>query len=290
VSAQEVRQPTVVAPIQLPSRQAMVQSRITKGAPYSAETLTESVQALSDGNRIVRRTMTRVFRDAEGRVRTERFDTNGELTTINISDPVDGHTYTLYPKTKKAYRNGVIIATPSGTAVATVTPGGRGTITTGTGPGGTVTVSAREGSTGEPTAGAGVSAGARGGRGGGRGAGTGSGSGVMRGGGRGGAAAGKATQDDLGQQVIEGVLATGTRRTTVIEAGAIGNEQPINIVSEEWFSPDLQVLVLTKHSDPRVGETTFRLSSIVRAEPARTLFEVPADYTLEQSFIRRQEK
>jgi hypothetical protein len=98
---------------------------------------------------------------------------------------------------------------------------------------------------------------------------------------------GDTTREDLGQQTIEGVTATGTRTTTVITAGAIGNDQPIRIVSEQWSSPDLKVLVLTKFSDPRSGETTYRLSGILRAEQPRTLFEVPADYTVQQSVIKR---
>ena len=85
--------------------------------------------------------------------------------------------------------------------------------------------------------------------------------------------------------------ANGTRSTTVIPAGAVGNEQPITILSEQWFSPDLEMLVLTKHSDPRVGETTYRLTNIARAEPDRSLFQVPADYTLKdrQPLLRRQQ-
>ncbi len=101
---------------------------------------------------------------------------------------------------------------------------------------------------------------------------------------------GQTTREELGQQTIEGVTATGTRTTTEIPAGAIGNEQPIKIVSEQWFSPDLQVLVLTKHTDPRVGETVYRLVGIVRAEPSRSLFELPPDYTLKESVIRRQDR
>ena len=84
------------------------------------------------------------------------------------------------------------------------------------------------------------------------------------------------------------MIATGTRTTTTIAAGTIGNEQPILVVSEQWFSPDLKVLVMTKHSDPRNGETTYRVMNVVQAEPARSLFEVPADYTLKDSVIRRQ--
>jgi hypothetical protein len=86
---------------------------------------------------------------------------------------------------------------------------------------------------------------------------------------------------------MDGVLATGVRMTTIIPAGAIGNAQQINVVSEQWMSPDLKVLVFTKHSDPRQGETTYRLMNIVRAEPDRSLFVVPPDYTIKEQFVRR---
>jgi hypothetical protein len=103
------------------------------------------------------------------------------------------------------------------------------------------------------------------------------------------AAAMPGTKEDLGEQVIEGVRARGTRTTTTIAAGSIGNEQPITVIAEQWFSPDLEVLVMTRHSDPRVGETTYRLTNIVRSEPDKTLFQVPSDYTIkEPTAIRRQ--
>ncbi|HYP02228.1 MAG TPA: hypothetical protein VER76_18700, partial [Pyrinomonadaceae bacterium] len=55
-----------------------------------------------------------------------------------------------------------------------------------------------------------------------------------------------------------------------------------------WYSPELQTVVMTRHSDPRFGETSYRLTNINRGEPARTLFEVPSDYTVkEQSPVRR---
>jgi hypothetical protein len=99
---------------------------------------------------------------------------------------------------------------------------------------------------------------------------------------------GRTVKEDLGNQIVEGVMATGTRSTLTIEAGAIGNVQPIHVVSEQWYSEDLKVLIMTKHSDPRSGETTYRLTNIVLAEPQRALFEVPADYTLKDSVIRRE--
>ena len=90
-----------------------------------------------------------------------------------------------------------------------------------------------------------------------------------------------ARSESLGKQAIEGVDAEGTRKTIEIPAGEIGNERPIEIVFERWYSPELQVVVMTKHSDPRFGETTYRLTNINRSEPAGELFQVPADYTVQ---------
>jgi len=66
-----------------------------------------------------------------------------------------------------------------------------------------------------------------------------------------------------------------------IQANAIGNQAPIVIVSERWYSPELQVVVLTRRSDPRFGETVYRLVNIVRAEPSTDLFEIPSDYRIQ---------
>jgi hypothetical protein len=92
---------------------------------------------------------------------------------------------------------------------------------------------------------------------------------------------GDAKTEDLGKMFIEGVQAQGTRTTTTIPAGDIGNDRPINIVDERWYSPDLQMTVMTKHSDPRTGDTNFALKNINRSAPPPTLFEVPSDYTVQ---------
>ena len=89
-----------------------------------------------------------------------------------------------------------------------------------------------------------------------------------------------AKTEQLGKTFIEGVQADGTRTTTTIPAGEIGNERPINIVDERWYSPDLQMTISTKHSDPRSGETNFSLKNINRSSPPPYLFEVPSDYTV----------
>ncbi len=92
-----------------------------------------------------------------------------------------------------------------------------------------------------------------------------------------------AKTESLGTQTIEGVEAEGTRTTISIPVGEIGNDRPIDIVSERWESPSLQVVVLSKHKDPRNGETIYRLTNINRAEPAHSLFEVPSNYTVKES-------
>jgi len=86
----------------------------------------------------------------------------------------------------------------------------------------------------------------------------------------------------LGTQTINGVTAEGTRYTRTIPAGAIGNQSPIVITSERWYSSDLQMVVLSKRSDPRTGETITQLTNIQRSEPDTTLFQVPSDYTVKK--------
>jgi hypothetical protein len=81
--------------------------------------------------------------------------------------------------------------------------------------------------------------------------------------------------EDLGTQTIEGVSAQGKRETVTIPAGQIGNERPIEIVTETWFSPELHTMVLRKHSDPRLGDSTYRLTDIKRNEPDAALFQPP---------------
>jgi hypothetical protein len=86
--------------------------------------------------------------------------------------------------------------------------------------------------------------------------------------------------ESLGRQILAGVPADGQRITVTIPAGQIGNAQLIQIVSESWYSPDLEVIVLSKRSDPRFGDTVFQLSGLSREEPPSTLFVVPADFQI----------
>jgi hypothetical protein len=83
----------------------------------------------------------------------------------------------------------------------------------------------------------------------------------------------------IGERRIEGLKVTGSRLEFTIGAGEVGNEQPITVRTDQWFSPDLGVVVSSTHNDPMIGETTYRLEQINRTEPDAALFAVPGDYT-----------
>jgi hypothetical protein len=270
--------------------------KVVKNAPYSAQSVTETVQALADGNRIVRKNTAAVYRDGEGRTRRDQtlgaigpFAAAGDPPqTFFINDPVAGVNYILDPRSRTA-RKLILPRWNAEQKDGTV----RVTVTTdptkktdqkiltedyvGTAPGASAArvTTLRRPAPGEfemalpappPGEGFGVTEFYR------------------------SPSSSDSKKESLGKQTIEGVEAEGSRSTTTIPAGAIGNEAPIQIVSERWYSPELQTVVMTRHSDPRFGETTFRLTNINRTEPARSIFEVPSDYTVKEApspMIRR---
>jgi len=91
---------------------------------------------------------------------------------------------------------------------------------------------------------------------------------------------GKGETKALAAKEFEGVKAEGKATTWTIPAGQIGNQKPIQVSSESWYSPDLQVTVYSRYSDPRTGESTYRLAGLKRAEPGGDLFKVPEDYKM----------
>jgi hypothetical protein len=93
--------------------------------------------------------------------------------------------------------------------------------------------------------------------------------------------------EDLGEQVLEGLLVKGTRLTDTIPAGTIGNDRPIDIVTERWYSEDIDAMVLQRFSDPRFGETTYTLVNVARGEPSPDLFEVPQGYEIKAAEMPR---
>lgn len=244
------------------------EAKVVKGAPYSADAVTEMAQNLADGNRIVRTTRGSVARDGEGRTRREQmlgalgpFMTDKAPRAAFLNDPVAGVHYVLELDEKVARK----MPTP---AVFRGEGGGPGPL----GPGGHRVMHFQKR--------------------------------VMMNGTQvedvntewsSGGAGEQPKSESLGEKTIEGVNAEGTRTVVTIAAGTIGNERPLEIVSERWYSPQLQAVVMSRHSDPRYGETTYRLTNIDRDEPDASLFTVPADFTVKDAphgdvvkVIRRQ--
>jgi hypothetical protein len=251
-----------------------VGGKVIKGAPYSAEAVSENIQVLQDGNRIVRKNSSAIYRDGEGRTRTEHtlrsigpYAVAGDPPqTSFIFDPVAGIHYTLEPNSKIAHKMEMprFEKGDPGDTVVFVTADHNETVVHDD------TVKMRK--PGVPPARA-----------------HGKSLAIATVDVRGGVAEVRTDRpenlktESLGKQNIEGIEAEGTRNTFTIPAGEIGNEQPIYIVTENWYSPELQVTVMRKHSDPRQGENNFRLTNIRRAEPDASLFSVPADYTVKEN-------
>jgi TonB family protein len=355
--------------------------KVVKGAPYAAEAVTEVIQTLGDGNRIVRRSSTQIFRDSEGRTRREQnMAAIGTWVTadqgaqrIYINDPVESVNYILDPRAQTAQKmtlSSIRVARPS---MAPGVAGGRissDSVSAGAVTGTQIKVSGgvlqgsatnrvqpayppiakAAGATGAVQvqvtlneAGKVVEAQAV------------SGHPLLR-----DAALAAARQwefkpiqisgnpvkaqglltfnftlegvsepvnaaiatttatavagtavapaavltttqpngtrvriesrkEELGKQIIEGVEAEGTRTIATIPAGAVGNERPIDIISERWYSAELQTVVMSRHLDPRSGETIYRLTNISRTEQPANLFQVPTDYTIRDAQMMRRQ-
>jgi hypothetical protein len=90
------------------------------------------------------------------------------------------------------------------------------------------------------------------------------------------------TREALGTSEMEGFTVTGTRISITIPAGERGNDKPMTTTSERWFSPDLQMELLTKSESPETGQHTHKLVNIRTGDPDPALFQVPADYTVRE--------
>lgn len=221
------------------------------GAPYSAISTTERVQTLADGNRIIQTTSGTIARDSQGRIHREESlpglkTSDGDAAQIvMIDDPVAQVHWTLDAQNKVAMKMPLPNIKGAPIAIANSTsPTNKSFFYVASG-----------GNLGPFTSVAKSSAGSN---------------------------DSNSSTTDLGTQTIEGVSAQGTRVTRTIPAGQVGNEQPMVITTETWYSPDLKVLVMSKSSDPRMGDTTYTLTNIQRSEPSPTLFQVPADYTVKE--------
>jgi hypothetical protein len=243
-------------------------------APYTAEATTETSRLLGDGNRIVQSSTVSIARDRLGRTRREQgLAVIGPLVAgqpagkqVVITDPASRTTYILDLENRKALR----WRTPA-FSLPPVARRGDGTVASGTGAGGVMFEAAAAApvdvavlhalpTTGAVTLG-GVSVAAH--------------------------HAPTPHVEDLGTQSMEGIAVQGTRSTVTIPEGQIGNERPIEIVSERWVSPQLQTLVSSRQDNPLFGETSYRLTNIVLGDPPAWMFEVPPDFEIVESPVTR---
>jgi hypothetical protein len=227
---------------------------VVPNAPFSADAVTTVTQTLGDGTKIEQRTTAKWYRDSTGRVRREqtvigldRLSPQGQPQTTITFDAVPGDPtpYVLNPATRTARRTPRGVQWFNGSLDSLLNYG----LAINTGNGTTT------GRLYYP-------------------------SGFGRG--QGAAVPGdvRPVEEQLGTRQVEGVKATGTRWTTTIPAGRIGNDRPIQIVEEQWESPELNMVLSSRFSDPRTGVVEYRLANINRSEPRADLFTVPADYTV----------
>lgn len=218
------------------------------GKPFSATEQHHSLQVLADGTRIENNETNTFYRDDQGRTRNEHGPA-GE-THVMIHDPVAGYSVVLDPSHKIAHKLAGLAHLPG-----MPPPPAEGASAGGHhGP-----QMAMVTATATATAGGGNF--------------------IFR---REEMDLKDAAKEDLGTDTINGVLAQGTRTTMRIPAGQIGNDRPIQVVNERWYSSELQTLVKSSNKDPRFGETTFELTNIDRTPPAAALFQIPADYTIDE--------
>jgi TonB family protein len=321
------------------SQELSFDNLLVKGAPFSAEIVSETIQPLLDGNRIVQRSEGRVYRDSEGRTRSERTYQMGgsseQQQTITIYDPIANVNSILDPEARivrktpfffgQGGRGGgldgvVTLINPDSSSEAKKIPMAYGIlqglavkkvqppyppVARAAGAQGAVRVQVLISETGEVIEATVVS-----------------GHPLLRGAALEAArrwqfkptevsakvvkvqgiltfnftlvsnenqasveAAKRATKystntEQLGKRTVEGVECEGTRTVTTIPIGAIGNERPLEMAGETWYSPELKMIILSKRSDPRFGESTYRVTNISRTEPETTLFQVPSDYAV----------
>jgi hypothetical protein len=295
---------------------------VVKDAPFSAEMVFERIQTLSDGNRIVTRSSTVMYRDSQGRIRNEHSfklphligDKNREHKTISIFDPVGGVSYTLDPQTRTAYKY-TLPSPPRSSDVVPSISYSKGskfkTVVSQLGKqlglnvvyddsvketqqindpielenvtmakaldiilrtykcsfeqvdGRTIRIyEENPGKSPGPESFESFYANVPP---------------YLK-------ASSMLTlldrSESLGKQMIEGVEAEGKRIIQTIPATATGNERPIEVLHERWYSWELQIDVMTKWIDSRLGESTQRLTNLTRSEPDASLFQVPTDYTI----------
>ena len=213
------------------------------GRPYSATAVTHTVQMLADGSQIETTRSQALYRDDQGRTRTEANDGRN----VQILDRIAGINYGIDTVAKTA-RAVEIMRAGRG---ANVTPVPVATASQG------AVESLRDAviqldtlREGTPSSQA--------------------------------ARRPNLVTEDLGTQSFYGIQAKGARTTNTIPVGAIGNNRELKVVTERWDSEDLGIMIKSVNTDPRFGTTTYELTNISTSSPDPSLFRVPAGYTVVQ--------
>jgi Surface antigen variable number repeat len=225
------------------------------GRPFSAIATTQTAQTLLDGTHVSQTTASALYRDAEGRTRVETSEpgapSSEPVKSIMIRDPGAG-TYRLDPARKTALKL-AMAGIPVGPA-SSARAGGRGARGANPSDSNSDIAARRIQVLNDARRELDQVAATYNG--------------------------GKVSVDDLGTLTVNGIPARGTRLTTLVPVGAIGNDKEFHSVTERWFSSDLNLLVKSVSTDPRFGTTTYELTNISRQAPDPSLFQVPADYRI----------
>lgn len=226
-----------------------------KGAPFCATVSNEHTQTLSDGNRIHTTDNSTLCRDSEGRTRREAsLNLMGAAAPasvpklVTIVDPMAGFRYMLDTTNKVAHKMPLKTFHPDGAPPVGPSGAGRGD---------RVMIIQRDGGSGPNLFFKDVE--------------------INK---AGPDSSNPPATENLGDQTINGIHATGSRVTTTIPAGKMGNEKPIIVTSERWYSPELQATIMTKHDDPWSGELKMEFTNVNTVEPDASLFTVPSDYKI----------
>ena len=232
--------------------------RVVKGAPFSAIVVIEITQTNSNNTADSRKSVSLIYRDAQGRTRRDRMPTETtDITSISerppllttINDPVAGYTYTLENRVNIARRSQ--FTGQSEQELNSLAILSQSSLSSAQNRGSTQMLSVPPNSNSKQKLSVDIKA-----------------------------SPSEATRELLGQREIEGFNAEGTRLTMTIPPGVIGNEQPLLTSVERWYSPELKVVLLIERSDPRFGRITWRLSGIQRGAPAPAQFKVPNGFKI----------
>lgn len=248
-AAQETTFVTTNGKVAFEGRVFEFEGKTVTGAPYSAQAVTETTQILADGNRITRKSSSLIARDSQGRTRREQnlkavgpWASPETNSMVFINDPVAGARYTLETNSKTAMK--IPINANSQLDRQKIEMRLKEARAKEEAELSDRRVKLSEPRTSEPK--------------------------------------NTAATESLGTQTIGGVVAEGKRVTETIPAGKLGNEKPIDVVNETWYSSELQTVVMSKHSDPRSGDVVYTLTNISRAEPDAAMFTVPQDYKVRE--------